>query len=164
MYNVKDYGAKGDGITIDTKAVQAAVDACYDAGGGQVYFPEGIFVLGTVHFRSNVEIHISKGATVLGSKNADDFAPYEEDASNTVYQDRSHSYFHHSLFHADSVSDIALTGLGKIDMQSMWERIPGWDRACKIVAFKNCTNVVIRDLTMRNATDLAVYFAGQCFG
>ena len=160
MFNVKDFGAKGDGKTLDTLAVQAAVDACEEAGGGQVYFPEGTYVLGTVHFKNNVEIHISKGATVLGSMNPEDFDPYEEDSSNTIYQDRSHSYFHHSLFHADSVSDIALTGLGKIDMQSVWEVMPGWERACKIVAFKNCYNVVIRDLTMRNATDLAVYFAG----
>ncbi len=160
MFNVRDFGAIGDGITLDTAAVQAAVDTCNEKGGGTVFFPEGTYVLGTVHFKSNVEIHISKGATVLGSKSSEDFAPYETDASNTVYQDRSHSYFHHSLFHADSVSDIALTGLGKIDMQSVWEVFPGWARACKIVAFKNCTNVVIRDLTMRNATDLAVYFAG----
>lgn len=160
MFNVKDFGAKGDGKTLDTKAVQAAIDACYESGGGRVLISGGNFVLSTVHFRSNVEIHIEKGATVLGSKNPDDFEPIEEDATNTVYQDRSHSYFHHSLFHADSVSDIALTGLGKIDMQSIWEVQPGWNRGCKIVAFKNCTNVVIRDLTMRNATDLAVYFAG----
>jgi hypothetical protein len=65
---------------------------------------------------------------------------------------------------ADGVCDIALTGFGTIDMQSVWEVYNTdegrWCRACKIVAFKNCENVKIRDLTMKNATDLAVYVAG----
>ena len=172
MFNVKDYGARGDGATLDSHAIQKAIDACLAAGGGTVYLPEGRYVCGTLHLGSGIHILLDRGATVLGSKNPNDFDPYEENAANTEYQDRSHSYFHHSLFHADGAEDIAITGLGKIDMQSAWEdleftefgsgenRGQSWCRGAKAIAFKECRNVVLRDLTVRNVTDLAVYVAG----
>lgn len=172
MYNVKDFGAVGNGISVDSVAIQRAIDYCETIGGGTVYIPEGKYLCGTVHLKSNVHVFLDHGATVLGSKNPDDFDPYEEDAANTEFQDRSHSYFHHSLFHADSAEDIALTGFGRIDMQSAWEdltffefgsgenRGQRWCRGAKAIAFKECKNVVIRDLCVRNVTDLAVYLAG----
>ncbi len=172
MFNVRNYGAKGDGVSLDSPSIQKAIDACTEVGGGTVYLPEGNYVCGTLRLASNVHILLDRGATILGSKNPNDFAPYEENASNTEFQDRSHSYFHHSLFHADRVCDIAVTGLGKIDMQSAWEDLEftefgsgenkgqRWCRGAKAIAFKECTNVVIRDLTIRNVTDLAVYAAG----
>ena len=170
MFNVKEYGAKADGVTLDSPAIQAAIDACYAAGGGTVYIPEGQYVCGTMHIKTNVHVWLDKGATLLGSTNRLDFDPYEENPTNCEFQDRSHSYFHHSLFHADGANDIALTGYGKIDMRSAWEDLDfsefsggkgcRWCRACKAVAFKECTNVVIRDLVIRNVADLAVYVAG----
>lgn len=168
MYHVKDFGAAGDGKQLDSVCIQKAIDTCAAAGGGTVLISPGTYLCGTMHMKSHVHVLIEKGAVILGSENMADFDPYEEDPSNSIYQDRSHSYFHHSLFHADGVCDIALTGFGTIDMQSVWEVcevystgvLRNWCRACKIVAFKNCTNVKIRDLTMKNATDLAVYVAG----
>ena len=160
MYNVKDYGAVGDGIHLDSIGIQKAINACAEHGGGTVFIPAGTYVCGTMHLKSHVHILFEKAAVILGSKNIKDFNPLEENPSNSLYQDLSHSYFHHSLFHADNVQDIALTGFGRIDMQSEWEVVEGWCRACKIIAFKECTDVVIRDLNMKNATDLAVYLAG----
>lgn len=168
MYHVKDFGAAGNGKQLDSVYIQKAIDACAEAGGGTVLITPGTYLCGTMHIKSHVHVLIEKGAVILGSENTADFDPLEENPSNSTYQDQSHSYFHHSLFHADGVCDIALTGFGTIDMQSVWEVYeacdgdprPSWCRACKIVAFKNCTNVKIRDLTMKNATDLAVYVAG----
>lgn len=172
MFNVKDYGALGDGSTLDSPSIQKAIDACAEVGGGTVYLPEGKYLCGTLHLASNIHVYFDKGATVLGSKSPSDFDPYEEDAANTEFQDRSHSYFHHSLFHADHADDIVLSGFGKIDMQSAWEDLDftefgsggnkgqRWCRGAKAIAFKECVNVVIRDLTIRNVTDLAVYLAG----
>ena len=169
MFNVKDYGAKGDGIVMDSCAIQKAIDACFEAGGGTVYIPEGKYLCATIHIKANVHIWLDKGALILGSKNTDDFDDYETDAADIEFQDRSHSYFHHSLFHADNANDIAITGYGKIDMQSAWEdreytdchgKTYKWCRGAKAIAFKECTNVVIRDLVIRNVTDLAVYVAG----
>ncbi len=170
MFNVRDFGAIGDGKTLDSKAIQKAIDACSKVGGGTVYIPEGRYLCGTMHIKTNIHVWLDKGALLLGSKDREDFDPYEEDPSNNEYQDRSHSYFHHSLFHADNANDIALTGYGKIDMQSAWEDLDfsefsggkgqRWCRGCKAIAFKECTNVVIKDLVIRNVTDLAVYVAG----
>lgn len=160
MYNIRDYGAAGDGVSLDSAAIQKAVDACAENGGGTVFIPAGRYLCGTIHMRSHIHVLFEKGAVLLGSKDLNDFDPFEENPSNCEYQDISHSYFHRSLFHAEFVEDIAITGLGEIDMQSVWDEVNEWFRGAKIIAFKECNNVVIRDLTMKNATDLAVYVAG----
>ena len=160
MYNIKDYGAIGDGIKLESSAIQKAIDVCADNGGGTVFIPTGKYLCGTIHMKSHVHVLFEKGAFVLGSTDLNDFDPFEKNPSNCEYQDISHSYFHRSLFHADHVDDIAITGFGEIDMQSAWDEVNEWYRGCKIIAFKECTNVVIRDLSMKNATDLAVYVAG----
>lgn len=160
MLSIIDCGAVADGKTVVTSAFQKAIDHLASKGGGTVYIPAGTYVCGTVHLSDNVHIVFEDGARLLGSRRMEDFAPYEEDAANTVYQDRSHSYFHHSLFHADGCQNISFSGHGVIDMQSEWELSPSWCRAIKMFALKNCAGVVIEDLILRNGTDLAVYFAG----
>src|SRR5689334_3968449 len=67
VYNVRDYGAKGDGTTLDTAAVQAAVDACHRDGGGTVLVPSGVFQIGTVELRSNITLHVAAAGKLLGS-------------------------------------------------------------------------------------------------
>ena len=66
-YNVRDFGAKGDGVSLDTAAVQAAIDACNRDKGGTVLVPAGTFVTGTVEMKSNVTLRIAAGGTLLGS-------------------------------------------------------------------------------------------------
>ena len=67
VYNVRDYGAKGDGIALDTAAVQAAIDACSRDGGGTVVVPAGVFQVGTLELKSNVTFHIAAAGKILGS-------------------------------------------------------------------------------------------------
>jgi len=67
VYNIRAYGAKGDGTTLDTAALQAAVDACTHDGGGTVLVPAGVFQIGTVELKSNVTLRISAGGKLLGS-------------------------------------------------------------------------------------------------
>lgn len=67
VYNIRDHGAKGDGKTVDTAALQAAIDACTKDGGGTVLVPSGTFVIGTTELKSNVTLHIAAGGTLLGS-------------------------------------------------------------------------------------------------
>ena len=67
VYNIRDFGAKGDKTTLDTAALQAAIDACTGDGGGTVLIPAGTFVIGTVEIKSNVTLHIVAGGTLLGS-------------------------------------------------------------------------------------------------
>ncbi len=66
-YNIRDHGAKGDGITVDTAAVQSAIDACNRDGGGTVLVPAGDFQIGTVELKSNVTLHVTAAGKLLGS-------------------------------------------------------------------------------------------------
>ena len=73
IYNVRSFGAKGDGATLDTAAVQAAVDACHNDGGGTVLVPAGTFLIGTVELRSHITLHIAAAGTLLGSAHGKDY-------------------------------------------------------------------------------------------
>ena len=61
MFNIKDFGAVGNGIVLDSPAIQDAIDAAYGAGGGTVYIPEGRYLCGTMHIRTNVHVWLDKG-------------------------------------------------------------------------------------------------------
>ena len=72
-YNVREFGAKGDGVTLDTAAVQAAIDACNRDNGGTVLIPAGDFIVGTLELKSNVTLHLSTKGRLLGSKRREDY-------------------------------------------------------------------------------------------
>ena len=78
IYNVKEYGGIADGKTLCTEAVQKAVDACHQNGGGVVLFEEGRYVLSTVFLKSNVTLEIEENAEILGSLNFYDYASEEK--------------------------------------------------------------------------------------
>ena len=86
IYNVRDFGAIGDGTTLDTVAVQSAIDACNKDQGGTVLVPAGVFVIGTIELKSNVTLHIAAQGKLLGSGDgkqyrAADAIPLEGDAT-----------------------------------------------------------------------------------
>ena len=164
VYNVSDFGAVADGKTLNTKAVQAAVDACAENGGGIVRFGGGRYVLSTVFLRSNVTVEIPENTTVLGAESYYDYAQ-EEQIDYPIYQDSSHTYYHPSMFVGLDCENICITGAGTIDMRSVWDEdgVRGAaikHRGAKCIALKNCKNIEVSGLTILHATDLAVYFAG----
>lgn len=167
MNNIVSFGAVNDGTVDSTKYVQLAVDDCHKNGGGIVYIPYGTYKIATVRLYSDIHFVFEPGAKLLGSEDPDAFSE-RESVPYTLYQDTSHSYFHHSMFWAEDCVNISFTGLGTIDMQNVWEKedYPGennpWSgrRAAKIFALKNCNNITITDLTLLRATDLAIYLAG----
>src|SRR5581483_7410296 len=77
IYNIRDFGAKGDGKTLDTAALQAAIDACTADGGGTVLVPAGTFVVGTTELKTNVTLHLAASATLLGSGEGKDYHPVQ---------------------------------------------------------------------------------------
>ena len=164
IYNVKEFGAVGDGKTLCTEAVQKAVDYCNAQGGGIVSFDGGVYVLSTVFLKSNVHIEIAEDVEILGSLNFYDYAQQEK-IEYPIYQDASHTYFDLSMFVGRNCENISIYGKGKIDMRSVWDEdgVRGKEivhRGPKCIALKECNNVEISGLEIVNVTDLAVYFAG----
>lgn len=166
MYNILDYGAVSDGKTNSASSVQKAVDECSKNGGGVIYVPCGKYVMSSVHLHNNIHFMFEPGTLILGSLNPDDFDEREE-ISYPLYQDCSHSYFRRALFWAEDCENISFSGNATIDMREVWENTPvpnenPWVacRANKIISLKSCRDVLISDLKMYNATDLAVYMAG----
>lgn len=160
--NILDYIIDNGEEVLQTAAVQKAIDDCALAGGGEVVFPKGTYVLSTVFLKSNVRICLQEGALVLGSLNFYDYCP-DEKVDYPLYQDASHSFFHCSMFVAENCENVAFTGKGKIDMRSVWDEdnVRGIvHRGAKCIALKNCKNVEVSGLTIVNVTDLGVYFAG----
>ena len=164
IFNVSDFGAKADGITLDSPAVQKAVDACHGAGGGEVFFPKGIYVLATVFLKSHVHITFEKGTHILGAL---DFYAYaqQEEIAYPLYQDASHSYFDLAMFVGKYCEDISIIGPAVIDMRCVWDEdgVRGEairHRGPKGISLKECNGVELADFTLNNVTDLAIYFAG----
>ena len=113
VFNVKTYGATGNGSTIDTAAINKAIAAASAAsGGGIVEFPAGTYKSVSIHLRSNVNLQLDAGATVSAAASGFD-AP--EPNSFSQYQDFGHSHFHDALIWGENLTNVAFTGSGTID-------------------------------------------------
>jgi glucose/arabinose dehydrogenase len=99
-FNVKNYGAKGDGTTIDTRSINSAVEAASNAGGGTVYFPAGNYLTGSIHLKNNISLYIDQGATIVAAP----FIPEagyddpETPSTDNPYHNYGHHHWHNSLF------------------------------------------------------------------
>jgi hypothetical protein len=114
VYNIRGHGAKGDGTTLDTVAVQIAIDACYGDGGGTVLVPAGTFVIGTVELKSNVTLHIAAGGKLLGSA---DGKQYHAVDAIPLRGDTTLNDGNWALLFAVSAKNISIEGPGTIDGQ-----------------------------------------------
>jgi polygalacturonase len=147
VYSVVDYGAKPDGKTLCTAAIQKAIDACAADGGGVVRLPEGTFLSGAVVMRSGVTLEITEKATLLGSRNRDDYyVPRLDDDGKPIEGEQ----VFRNLIHGDNLHDIAIRGPGTIDGQGDAFRDKTKKRT-KSIYLENCRDVVIEGLKLRNA-------------
>jgi rhamnogalacturonyl hydrolase YesR len=160
VFNVRSYGAKGDGSTNDTPAINKAVTAAAAAGGGVVEFPSGRYKSkNTVHLKSHVTIQLDAGSTVLGSS-ADTYDKAESNPYDS-YQDYGHSHFHDAMFYGDRLTDVAFTGSGTIDgAGNLITGNPGSGEADKIVSLTHCTDLTLSGITLRRGGHFAALING----
>ena len=114
VYNIRTYGAKGDGLTLDTAALQAAIDACSGDGGGTVLVPAGTFTIGTVELKSNVTLHIAAAGKLLGSG---DGKQYHAVDAIPLRGDSTLNDGNWALLYAVNATNIVVEGAGVIDGQ-----------------------------------------------
>lgn len=116
LFNIRSFGAVGDGVAKDTNAVQKTIDACHDAGGGVVWVPAGDFQIGTIILKSNITLSLDYGASLLGSTNVADYP--------TENLSRPREGAAHCLIYAENAKNITIEGLGVIDGRGTHENFP----------------------------------------
>lgn len=160
FYNVKDFGAKGDGVSIDGNAINKAIDEAANAGGGTIYFPAGNYVSGSVHLKSNICLFIDQGATLIASSDSTLFDKPEK-SINDIYQDYGHSHFHNSFIWGKDLHDISIIGTGKIWGKGLVRNgHNGDEQPNKSISLLRCHNVIIRDVTILHGGWFAILATG----
>lgn len=148
VINVRQFGATGEGTSMDTVALQRAIDTAASAGGGVVTFPPGRYLSGSLWLKSHVTLQLEAGATLLGSPNRKDYRKVN----------------FHGLVLADGQIDIGVRGKGILDGQGKLlaadtERLKGESKLPDakegqrpvIINFRNCTNITVRDITLKDS-------------
>jgi hypothetical protein len=154
-YNIRDFGAKGDGKTLDTAAIQAAIDACYSDGGGTVVVPQGTFHIGTVELKSNVTLHVSASGKLLGSA---DGKQYHAVDAIPLHGDSTLEDGNWALIFAVDAKNVTVEGPGLVDGQGIEFHSPargvpppsglGGNRRPYTLLFYHCENLRVRDIDL----------------
>jgi polygalacturonase len=182
-FDIRTFGAIGDGQTLNTESVQKAVDACSHNNGGTVLIPTGTFIIGTVYLKSNVHLYLETGAILRGSSNLNDYAPFNE--------------VHYGMLYAVNSENISISGSGNIDgngdhffnlnkakkidsegtkftrQKDNFRKVPGdglgdgpivpLARPYQMFIFSNCKRVTVKDILVTEAPMWTMHFA-DCDG
>jgi hypothetical protein len=165
VYNVRAFGAAGDGKAIDSRAINRAIDAAAARGGGTVFLPAGTYLCGSIRLKSNIDLHLDIGARIVGlPADSTEFDP-AENIPGPYFQDGGHTFFHNSLIWGENLRNVAITGLGMIDGGGITSRDkPVGEGAIgladKAIALKLCSNVLIRDVTIFHGGHFAILATG----
>ena len=173
--DVRAFGAKGDGVTKDTEAIQRAIDACSAAGGGRVVLTPGTYLTGALRMKGGVELHLQRRARLLASPDLADF-PDWTDVRHVTTSALPRGRNACVLF-ADEAHDIAITGPGVIDGNGTHHVVPqppdhkGWPfrrrlppekTLPRVVFFTGCTNVTVKGVTLVNPPAGWSYWIHDC--
>jgi hypothetical protein len=160
--SVRDFGATGDGVTLDTRAIQSAIDACTQMGGGTVFLPPGNYLTGTITLKDNVRLHVGPSARLLGSTSLTDY-PSLKRVEGEMF---SIEYLDYCLINAYKAQHIALTGEGIVDGQgaafpygtenyNIEDQVLASNQQSFIrptlLRFTSCHDVTISNLTLQHA-------------
>jgi len=151
-YDVRDYGAEGDGKMLCTKAIQKAIDKCAKDGGGTVYLPAGTYLSGTIFLKSHVTLRLDSGSILLGSKDPNDYPVNFSGGGAGKLMSRS-------LIAGQDLKHIAIVGRGTIDGQGSAFRWKGGGRP-KAVHLAGCSDILIEGVRMRSAGSWMQHYRG----
>jgi polygalacturonase len=164
---VKTYGATGDGKTLDTAAINKAIEAAAAARGGVVLFPAGTYLCYSIHLKSNITLYLGSGATILAADSPasghDGYDP-PEPLPWDKYQDYGHSHWHNSLIWGEGIENVFIIGPGRIWGKGL-SRGEGDEPLAagvgnKSISLKNCHNVTLRDFSMLHGGHFAILATG----
>lgn len=158
--SVRAYGAKGDGTTVDTPAINRAIEAAEAAGGGTVWFPAGQYLCYSIHLKSNVALFLDQGAVIIAADALPEgqtggYDEPEPEQAWEAYQDYGHNHWHNSLLWGENLHDVSIYGPGRIWGRGLVRnndpkgRNPAERRTSgvgnKSISLKNCRNVTLKD-------------------
>ena len=184
VYDVRSFGATGDGKTVDSPSINKAIQAVATAGGGTLLFPAGTYLCFTLHLQSRVDLYLSRGCTILAADSpkpgettgyhGGTYDSAEPDTPWDPYQDYGHNHWHNSLFVGENIHDFAIFGTGLIHGAGLSHGSrPGDIRGDypyfhaeqagvgnKAIALKNCRNVTLRDFSVLKGGHFALLATG----
>ena len=135
--------AVGDGVTDDTAAIQRAIEACSNAGGGRVLFPQGRYLSGSLRLRTGVELHLATGARLVGSKDLDAYLGFESG-------DWGKGRWNRGLIVGEGLRNIAITGAGMIDGNKVFDpKGEAGMRGPHTILLSDCRDVRLDGVTIR---------------
>ena len=154
-YDLRRFGAVGDGKTLDTQAIQKAIEKCAKDGGGTVIFRQGVYKSGSLYLKSNIKLHIEAGAVLLQSKDMNDYV----EAEDTSYVHHTGSRF--AFLYANRVKNVSITGKGTIDGNMAMDFFKGRAKRGPLpIIFENSENILLEDISVVNSPSWAITFSG----
>jgi polygalacturonase len=181
LFDIRTYGAVGDGKTLSTTAINAAIEAAAASGGGTVYFPAGAFLSFSIRLKSNVALYLAQGAILRAADSplpgqttgyqGGTYDPAEPNTPWDQYQDYGHNHWHNSLIWGEDLHDLSITGPGLIDGKGL-SNGRGWVHDIvpfkaeqagvgnKAIALKNCHNVIFRDVSILKGGHFGLLLTG----
>jgi polygalacturonase len=183
IFDVRKYGATGDGKTLDTVAVNKAIEAAAAVGGGVVLFPAGMYLCFSIRLKSQVHLHLEQGSAIVAAEspkpgettgyNGGVYDAAEPKTAWDAYQDYGHNHWHNSLIWGEDIHDVSITGPGLIYGKGLSfgagrmargnypiyvAEQPGVGN--KAIAMKNCYNVLLRDFAMLKGGHFCLLLTG----
>ena len=185
VFNIRNFGAIGNGKILDSPAVNQAILAASAEGGGTVFVPAGTYLCGSIHLTNNIHLYLDAGAVILGAPQSMNAYDPTEPWRGQAYQDGGHTYFHNSLIWGENLTNVSITGPGMINGGGLVRDDRLLDEMCgfskwsprdrtpeletnfppsrlgnKAIALKLCRNVILRDITIFHGGHFAVLATG----
>jgi len=157
-YDIRDYGAIGNGIANDTKAIQMAINECNKNRGGTVYISGGTFIAGSLYMKSNVYLNISPSAVLLASGNIND---YEEDTHYNRY--RNEHDMDRCWIYAEDITNFGITGNGEINGNAEAFPNDGSIYRPMMMRFLRCSHIHLESIKLYNSAAWTTAFLDSEF-